>query len=135
MTKIKKVLLDTNFLMICFQFRVDIFSEIERICTFNYGLYVLDKTIGELKKIAEKQGGKHRDAAKIALQLLELEKVGIIKTDSEKYTDDLILDYAKKGYIVATQDKDLKRRLINHGVEVIMLRQKKILVLVNDKGF
>jgi len=132
----KKILLDTNFLMICAQFKVDIFSEIERICNFNYELYVLDKTIDELKNIIEKQKGKHKESAKIALQLLKIKKIEILKTDSSGKTDDIIVEYAyKKDYLVATQDKDLKRRLINQGSTTIILKQKKMLAVVNDKGF
>jgi len=95
----------------------------------------LDKTIEELKNIIERQEGKHKDAARVALQLLKLRKVVVIKTGSKKHTDDVILDYAEKDYLVATQDKDLKRRLIHHNVKVIVLRQKKILAIVNDQGF
>ena len=131
----RKILLDTNFLMGCAQFRVDIFSEIERICQFNYRLYVLDKTIDELKKIIEKQKGKEKDAAKIALQLLKIKNVEEIKSNSKKYADDAILEHAKKDWLVATQDKDLKRRLINQGISVIVIRQKKVLTISNDRGF
>ncbi|MCH8067029.1 MAG: nucleotide-binding protein [Nanoarchaeota archaeon] len=131
----KKILLDTNFLLAVYQFKVDIFTELDRICNFNYKLFILDKTIEELKHIIERQKGKHKDAARVALQLLKLRKVGVIKTGSKKHTDDVILDYAEKDYLVATQDKDLKRRLIHHNVKVIVLRQKKILAIVNDQGF
>ena len=51
----KTVLLDTNFLLIPAQFKVDIFSEIDRICTFQYEIAVLDKTIDELNKIIKEQ--------------------------------------------------------------------------------
>ena len=132
----KKILLDTNFIMLCSQFKVDIFSEIERVCDFNYGLYVLDKTRDELKDIIKNQKGKHKAAANVALQLLKIKKVKAIKTGSLKHTDDVIVDYSiKEGYIVATQDKGLKRTLINHGLSVIILKQKKTLAIVNDKGF
>ena len=131
----EKILLDTNFLMINSQFKVDIFSEIERICNFNYKIYVLDKTVEELENIIEKQKGKHKEAAKIGLQLLKIKKIEIIKTDSSEKTDDIILDCSKKDYIVATQDKDLKRKLINQGTTTIILKQKKMLAVVNDKGF
>ena len=132
----KKILLDTNFLLRTFQFKVDIFSEIERICNFNYKLYVLDKTVDELKYIIEKQKGKHKEAAKIGLQLLKIKKIEIIKTDSSEKTDDIIVEYAyKKDYWVETQDKDLKRKLINQGTTTIILKQKKMLAVVNDKGF
>ena len=135
MLKNKTILLDTNFLMLSAQFNVDIYSEIERICNFNYKLFVLDKTIEELKNIIDLQKGKHKDAARVALQLLRLKKVGVIKTSSKKHTDDIILDYAKKDYLVATKDKDLKRKLINQYCSVIVLKQKKILDIVNNKGF
>jgi len=131
----KKILLDTNFLLAVYQFKVDIFSEIRRICNFNYEIYVLDKTIDELRNIVEKQKGKDKEAAKIALRLLKIKNVGVIGTSSKERTDDAILDYAKKGYLVATQDKDLKRMLINHAIEVIVLKQKKILAIANDRGF
>jgi|TARA_B100001964_G_C14254832_1_gene611826 hypothetical protein len=122
--------------MICFQFKVDIFTQIDKISAFNYRLFVLDKSIDELKKIVEEQKGKHKDAAKIALKLIAIKNIGIIKTKSNEKTDDIILDIAsKEDFIVATQDKDLKRRLINQSVSIIVLKQKKTLVIMNDKGF
>ncbi|MBU89951.1 nucleotide-binding protein [Candidatus Woesearchaeota archaeon] len=132
----KKILLDTNFLMLIAQFKVDIFTELDRICNFNYRLFVLDKTIEELKDIIETQKGKHKAVAKVALQLLKLKKVTVVKTCSKKHTDDIILDIASKDdFIVATQDKDLKRRLINQGTSVIVLKQKKKLAIMNYRGF
>ena len=132
----KKILLVTNFLMLCSQFKVDIFSEIERVCNFNYKLCILDKTRDELKKIFEMQKGKNKEAAKIALQILKIRNMMIIKTLPLKDTDRAIVDYAKKeDCIVATQDKDLKRELVNQGSSVIILKQKKIIAIINDKGF
>ena len=132
----KKILLDTNFLLIPYQFKVDIFAQIDRIMHFQYKIFVLDKSVEELKKVIKEQKGKSKDAAKIALKLVAIKNIGIIRTESDKKTDDAIVELSRKDkYIVATQDKDLKRRLIDHGIEVIVLRQKKILVLANDKGF
>jgi len=88
----KKILLDTNFLLIPHQFRVDIFTQIDRIVTFRYKLYILDKTLEELKKIVEEQKGKNKDAAKIALKLVAIKNIGIIKTKGSGRTDDIILD-------------------------------------------
>ena len=132
----KKILLDTNFLLVPYQFRVDIFTQINRIMHFQYKIFVLDKSVEELKKVIEGQKGKSKDAAKIALKLIAIKNIGVIKAESGKKTDEVIVELSRKdNYIVATQDKDLKRSLINHGIEVIVLRQKKILVLINDKGF
>jgi|SRR3989344_4106154 len=132
----KKILLDTNFLLIPWQFKVDIFTQIDNIAHFKYGLFILDKTLDELKKIVEEQKGKDKDAAKVALKLIAIKNIGIIKTEEDGETDEIILKTASKDdFIVATQDKDLKRRLINQGASVIILRQKKTLAIINDKGF
>ncbi|MBW2976475.1 nucleotide-binding protein [Candidatus Woesearchaeota archaeon] len=128
----KKILLDTNFLLIPWQFKVDIFTQIDKIAAFNYKLFVLDKTLDELKKIIEAQKGAEKEAAKIALKLIAIKRIGMIKTQSNKKTDDLILDIASKNsFIVATQDKELRSRLKEKNVKVIILRQKKRAVFYN----
>lgn len=129
----KKILLDTNFLMVVYQFKVDIFSEIERICDFNYKLFVIDKTIEELKSIIENQKGKNKDAAKLALKLIQLKKIKAIKTEKNVYADTAIVNTATKEFIVATQDKGLKRRLKGKNISIITLRQKKYLILNEGK--
>ena len=122
--------------MIPAQFKVDIFSEIERIIHQKYVLFVLDRTLEELENIIQKQKGKHKEAAKIALQLIKIKNIQVIKTNSKELVDDLILECAsKEDYIVCTQDKDLKRKLSSQNNSVIVLKQKKTLILVNDKGF
>ncbi len=119
-----KILLDTNFLLIPAQFRVDIFAEIERIMKEPYKLYILKQTIDELNKIIEKQRGKHREAAKLALQLIKQKGLNTIRISSKGSVDDIIKNIAKN-YIVATQDKELKKSL----KKVITLRAKKYLVI------
>tara|TARA_B100002003_G_C14026839_1_gene495062 strand:- start:54 stop:434 length:381 start_codon:yes stop_codon:yes gene_type:complete len=124
----EKIILDTNFLLIPTQFNVDIFSEIDRICTFKYKLYIVDKTIDELKKIIEEQKGKHKFAAKIALQLVKKKGIGIIKT-KKGYVDDLILDLLDENHILATQDVLLKKRAVKKGIRTISMRSRKYLIL------
>lgn len=122
-----KIILDTNFLLIPAQFKIDIFSELERI----YGkprIFILDRTIDELNNIIKKQKGKNKRAADLALKLVKAKKLSIIKTESNLNTDDLLLKTAKKGsYAVATQDKALKKKLKHHEVPLVVLRQKKYL--------
>ncbi len=121
----KKIILDTNFVLIPAQFNVDIFSEIDRICNFEYSLCVLDKTFDELKNIIEKQRGKHKQAALLALKLLKAKKVKVVRTKEDKSVDELLIDLAKdKDVIVATQDRLLKKKLKK---PVIMLRQRRYL--------
>lgn len=124
-----KILLDTNFLLIPSQFKVDIFSEIDRIIETNYQICILDKTIDELNNVVAKSKGKDKKAAQLALQLIEHKKPEIISTETA-YVDKAILDIVDKDYIVATQDQALKKLLKEKGIPVIILRQKKYLQLI-----
>ena len=49
----KKIILDTNFLLIPAQFGVDVFTGLEELCDFKFELYLLDKSLKELKNIKE----------------------------------------------------------------------------------
>ena len=119
-------------------FKVDIFTEIERICSFNYDLYILDRTLDELKNIitSQKSAGKHKAASKLGLKLAENaikdNKLAIYKTDAPENTvvDRILLDIAKhEKIIVATQDMELKRYLRSLGMKIIDLRKKQYLIL------
>ena len=125
----KQVILDTNFLLIPYQFKVDIFSEIDRILDTRYQICILDKTIQELNKLVEKSRGKNKKAAEFALRLIEHQNPEIIKTEIA-YVDKAILNIAKKQtHIIATQDKELKKELQAKGIPIIVLRQKRYLQL------
>jgi len=131
----REILLDTNFLLIPYQFKVDIFTQINKIATFKYGLFILDKTLEELKKIVSEQKGKDKDAAKIALKLIALKNIEVIKTKSNEKTDDIILELSsKEDFIVATQDKELKAKLKQKNVPLMVLRQKKKILFLDPKG-
>ena len=119
-----KILFDTNFLLIPATKKVDIFEEVNNIIP-GAQLCVLDKTIDELNKIQNEQRGKHRDAAKMALQLVQKNKIKIIPTHTEKLVDDILVDLQDE-YIIATQDKELKHRL----KKCLILRQEKYIKLI-----
>ncbi|MDP2749971.1 MAG: hypothetical protein Q8O89_04015 [Nanoarchaeota archaeon] len=124
-----KIIIDTNFIMIPIQFKVDIYSEIRELCDFPYELCVMNGTIDELKKIQKDKNQKSSDkmAAKIALSMLEKHKHSVIKSES-KIVDDAIADYCKdKDCIVATQDGLLKKRLKEQNTKLIILRAKRFL--------
>ena len=131
----KIILLDTNFLLIPAQFKVDIFAELRRVCDFNYELAVLDATVDELNSlVADKaQSAKDRRAAKLGLQLIKAKAVRVIRTDRKvfKSTDKAILDFATAGshssVVVATQDKALRNKLAMSKIAVVALREKQYL--------
>jgi len=128
----RKIIIDTNFLMIPYKFRVDIFSEFDRICNFNYGLFVFEQTIGELKKIIATQSGKDKKAAEFGLKLIKLKNIVLIPS-KERDADSAMLSNMDKDAIIATQDAILKKRLIEKGASVIWLRQKKYLQYFEGK--
>ena len=123
-----RVIIDTNFAMIPAQFKVDIFSEIDRIMPAKYKICILDKSIDELKKIIKEQKGKHKTNASLALQLLKAKKVNIIKT-KQGYADDILVEIAKKSDYIATQDLLLRKRLKGK-CNLIIMRQKKFLIIL-----
>lgn len=127
----KKIILDTNFLMIPIQFKVDIFSEFNRICDFRYKLCIYKSSVNELGEIIKNQAQKHKKAAEFALKLIKLKDIEIIESYGN-YVDSSILENLDKDTIVATQDINLKKELLKKNVPVAILRQKKYLELVKN---
>ena len=113
------IILDTNFLLIIPQFKVDIFKELERICDFKYKISILDKTLEELK---------NKKDEKLVKEIIKKKNINIIKTNSDKYVDDILKDIKDKNTIIATNDKELKKQLKK---PIIILKQKKYLELRN----
>jgi rRNA-processing protein FCF1 len=122
----KKVILDTNFLLIPGQFHVDIFEDIAHIMTEPYELCIIDMSLDELNGLTEKGSGKDKAAAKLGLDLLKAKDVKVLKTEKNLNTDKMIVETAKSpDFIVATQDQALKQELKQNNVQIIVLRQKK----------
>ncbi len=114
----KLIILDTNFLIYCVKYKIDFFSEIDRLCDFNYSLAVLDRSIEELEFLKPK-----------GLNLIKvfLKKIKILESSIHS-VDDELARLSKEGNIIATQDKGLKDKL---KCPVIVIRQKKYLELKN----
>lgn len=117
----KTIIFDTNFLIYCLKFKINLSIEIERIANFKYKLAVLDSTIKELRILQERQ--KTRIIAKTAEKLAKNFKI----ISSKKPADIALIELSKKpNIIIATQDKDLKKSLNS---EIIIIRQKNYLEL------
>lgn len=114
--------------MIPVELKLDVFTELERVCDFQYELFIVDKTMEELEKLAQR-AGKQGQNARIAKQICDSKNLKVIETE-EGYADDLIVSIAEqKGYYVATQDADLKRKLRDKNLSVVFLRQKNYIVV------
>jgi len=123
-----KFLLDTNFLLAPFQFKVDVYRGLNEIAKAE--LFTLDLVIQELEKIAAGRGKTARYAY-MAIHQLEKEGVHIIHTKprSTRRTDAVLVKIAKKEMLtVCTQDRGLISRLKKAKVPVVSMRQKRVLM-------
>jgi uncharacterized protein len=114
-----KILLDTNFLLVPVQFKVDIFSELSG------ELYTTSSCIAELEKLSSTME-KDAAAARVALTLVKEKGVKIIETTGN--ADASLVTEAEKGYVVATNDKILIKKLKSNAIKVLRLKQKKYII-------
>jgi rRNA-processing protein FCF1 len=116
-----EAVLDTNFLMLAHQFKVNIFGELGELLG-EYRTVTCKGVVAELTGVGS---GKGRDstAARYALKLLKLGRVQIKR--NEESVDNWILSYCRgKGAVACTNDRELIERLKKEGVKVIILRGK-----------
>lgn len=119
----RNIILDTNFLLIPYQFHIDIFRGIRNVVEGKYEVFILTGVIEELKTIS-KNKGKKGAAARLGLNLAEQNHLKEIM--SKGNVDNWILKNAKENnWIICTTDIPLKHKLKNNGVKVISLVSKK----------
>ena len=120
----KKVLLDTSFILTALKYKIDIKSELTNIIDEKFTIHYIDKTINELK-------GKPLE--KLAKDILKKINARKITTNKDKNVDSLLIVHseANKNVFVATQDKRLKEKLKKRNARIITIRQKKYLKIIN----
>jgi len=124
----KTILVDTNFLVECALNKIDIHTELTKTLDSNFEVAILDRTLDELDTIIAR-GKKQGNAAKLVKTILMTKHVTVLPT-SGGHTDTLLLKRADEDNIIATMDKELKKRLKKKKQDVIIIRGKKKLVLV-----
>ncbi|RJQ15671.1 DNA-binding protein [Candidatus Woesearchaeota archaeon] len=122
-----KVYIDTNFLLIPYQFKVDIFTEIKRLLEEPAEMVIVEKTFQELANVIKTANMKDKTAAKMALQLIKQKHLKADASFLDRSVDDILLSIAKPGDYVATQDAGLKRKLKSKKIKIITLKNKKYL--------
>ena len=122
----KKVILDTNFVLTCIRNKIDFSEEIKL-----RGIQILipQQVIKEIRGIADSRKKlRFREEANIALKILE--KIPFKKIDlKEKNVDKGIIKFAEKNKkaIIATLDRELKRKIKN---SKLVIREKKKLEVI-----
>jgi len=120
-----KVILDSNFLFVPLEFKIDIFEEIQNILGGRIKFIVLSSTIEELKKISASGKNKLSRQASFALELAKKCEILKVERFPGESNDDVIVRVAKKfKCAIATNDRRLKRTLRNMGIAVIYVREK-----------
>jgi rRNA-processing protein FCF1 len=125
-----KVVLDANFLFVPSQFQVDIFEELANLLNQSFELILLSTTLMELQGLAESDSPKERKQAQLALKLADkCRVVPVEKGLGETYDDVIVRVAAEWKSPVATNDRELRRRMRTLGLPVIFLREKRRLML------
>lgn len=118
------MVLDTNFLMIPYKYRVDIFSEIERLIPEPHKVITLSSVVKELEGIQRRSEGSEGIAASVALQLIKKENMEVVESPGK--VDESILNFAlgNKDVIIGTNDKELRKKLKQNKISGIFMRDK-----------
>lgn len=122
----KKVILDSNFLFVPLEFKIDIFDGITKLLNQRVEPIILSPIHRELQKMTGNTSLKLRRQASVALKLAEKCKIVNAEKNREETYDDVIVRVATEwgDCPVATNDRELRRRLRNINIPVIYLRQK-----------
>ena len=121
----KKIMLDTNFLTAPFQLSFSLFDELNRIYPHS-DVCTIEDVVEEAKSIQE---GKYKE---LIPQLINNEQIEILQTEGEGEVDDLLVNICEE-FIIATNDKELKERILQKGQPVIIIRQRNHLEVINDR--
>jgi rRNA-processing protein FCF1 len=122
-----KLLLDTNFILECMKNKIDL-SDLE-----TYGDIILPiQVYAELSEIMndKRQKEKNKSLADLALQILNRKKFKKINLNSNKADEGIeIYTEENKDVIVATMDRELKKK-IKRKSRILTIRNKKKIVLL-----
>jgi len=119
-----KVILDSNFLFMPMQFHVDLLDELERVTGKRAEPIMLSPVYEEIRAITAK-GGKMGKLAAVALKYAERLKRVDVDTRPGETVDDIILRMAAEwGCPIATNDRELRKKLRDANITIIYLRQR-----------
>ena len=138
---ISTVIIDSNFILLPFQFKIDYLTEITQQLGIKTEFFIFKQILNELEAKKKREGGKIKFRKQLEAGLLYLENFkdkfnlnfnNSLKRDNET-TDDFLLrkciDLKKetRHLFLATNDSELRKRAKNSGLNVIFMRQKKFL--------
>jgi len=128
----RAIVVDTNFLLMPLEYRIDLVSEMLRIAHGQVNVLIPTVVYNEVKMLAGKTG-KRAAAARFFMNNFDKfkEKLHIKIIESDGMADRWIIKYAQKNPVyVATNDIPLRLQLLALGVPVIAMKGKSKLDFV-----
>lgn len=129
----KKILADTNFLLMPFEYGIDLPGELMRIVHGPLELQIASGTMDEVRSLAGRTGRRSSAARFVLNNMGKIKARFAVETvPSQGPVDDWIIKYSSgnKEICVATNDVPLRRRLLALGVPVIAMKGKSKLEFV-----
>ena len=118
----KTVLVDTNIVLWMFDGGADFIEALQDVAP-GFDVAIPNCVISELEKLGTKK-------AKAALKYCE--KMNVIDIGSG-YADEMLLKASAKGYVIATNDKQILDQLTKRGTTAIRIRGKKRLMITGSE--
>ena len=124
----RPVILDTNLLLLPFQFKINILKELAYLIESSHYYLISSNTLGELEKLG-KITGKNGMAARLALKMIKNNNIKVVRSDMN--VDDWIVNYARdNNAVVCTNDAALRKRLKSFGIKMIAMKSRSKLGFV-----
>jgi len=118
-----KVLLDSNFLLIPAQFKIDIFEELNRVLEAKVDPIILSPVYQEIERLSNVESERLRRQARLALKLAKRCRIIHVERREEESVDELLVRIAEEWRCpVATNDAELRRKLREKQIATIFLR-------------
>ncbi len=120
------VILDSSIMISALECKVDLVPEIERVLSAEFVPTVLSGTLSEIEDVLRRsRGGKRKKQLELALEFAKrFNRLDYNPLGAEEM-DDVIVKAAKDfNAIVATNDGELRKRLVRAGAPVLFLREK-----------
>jgi hypothetical protein len=129
-----KVLFDSSILIGVFESKIDLIAEIERVLSTTFNPIVLSGTLAEIKEVLQRsKGGKRRKLLALVLKVAEkFNKLDYFPVDKEEMDDTLLRAAKDLKAVVATNDHDLRKRLVSAGMPALFIRQKSHIEVDGD---
>jgi rRNA-processing protein FCF1 len=122
--------MDSNIFFVPAKFRIDIFREMQKLLATKVEPIILLPVLEELKKVYRLGGLKLKKQVSLALEFVKQCKIMDAELLEGESIDDYIVRVAKNlNCIVATNDRNLRKKLRDINIPVIYVREKSHLVV------